>query len=71
MISCIVQKSEEEQGRLTSDLIKNHFEKQGQSSHGGTISLATGGKNVEIKMGAKAAGLLMKPKSFSHQHIST
>ena len=68
-ISCIVEKSEKEQGRLTSDLIKNHFEKQGESSRGGTISLPTGGKNVKITMGAEAAGLLMKPKYFSHQHI--
>ena len=68
-ISCIVQKSEKQQGRLTSDLIKNHFEKQSESSCGSTISLPTGGKNVENTMGAKAAGLLMKPKSFSHQHI--
>ena len=57
------------QGRVTSDLVKSHFEKQGTSTRGGTISLPTGGPSVKITMGAQADGLLMKPKSFSHQNI--
>ena len=68
-IDCILQTPEKTQGRLTSDLIKNHFEKQGMSTRGGTINLATGGKQVKVTMGVQAADLLMKPKSFSHQNI--
>ena len=66
----VKQKSVNTRGRLTSDLVKDQFEEQGATRRGGTVALPGGGPSkVKLTMGAQAAGLFMKPKSFSHQNI--
>ena len=68
-LNIVRQKSEKSRGRLTSELVKTHFNEQSTSTRGGTISLPGGGPNsVKITLGAEAAGL-MKQRSFSHQDI--
>ena len=64
-LNLVRQKSENSRGRLTSELVKTHFNEQSTSTRGGTICLPGGGPNsLKITLGAETAGL-MKRKSFS------
>ena len=68
-LKLVRQKGDNIKGSITAQLVRDHFLEQNISQRGGTVALPGAPQKMKLTMGAEAAGLLMRPKFFTHQQM--